>query len=83
MNPDPGLEKQPCAGTLVDRGVMCREADGGRGVRLLSSKPPFQFVLVTTGTVRTPFFLGAREKGCHGNLSNPKARVLVITDVLI
>lgn len=39
--------------------------------------------LVTTRTVRTPFFLGAREKGYHGNPSNPRAWVLVITDALI
>lgn len=57
---------------LVHRGIMgMRSSLVEVGVSLLSSKPSFQFALVTTRTVWTPFFLGAREKGYHGNPSNP------------
>lgn len=72
MNLAPGLEKPPCTGTLLGRGISCmRGSPVGLGVSLLSSKPSFQFALVTTRTVQLPFFLGAREKGYHGNTSNP------------
>lgn len=83
--PGPRLEKPPWTRTLVDRAITCmrnRQEVGG-GVVSAFKQAIAPISLVTTGTVQTPFFLGAREKGYHGNLSNPKAWVLVITDILI
>lgn len=54
MNLAPGLEKPPCTRTLLDRGITgMRSRPVGLGVSLLSSKPSFQFALVTSSLVCT------------------------------
>lgn len=57
--------------TVGQRNHMHERQPGGAGGVSAFKQAIVQFALVTTRTVRLPFFLGAREKGYHGNTSNP------------